>query len=103
MFSNEAEAVVDKFTSVSSADEPTIDKRSGPEPPKRVKPIGTLSLSDPLKIVSTPSELAAVSDNSTIIASTKTCARLISSCEIIFLIVARLDSGDEIINELVFS
>ena len=72
VFNNEADAVVDKFTSVSSAAEPTIDNKSGPDPPKRVTPIGTLSLSVPLKIVSTPRELAAVSDSSTIIASTKT-------------------------------
>jgi hypothetical protein len=103
VFSNEAEAVVDKFISVSSADEPTIDNKSGPEPPKRVRPIGTLSSSDPLKMVSTPRELAAVSDSSTIIASTRTCALLISSCEMIFLIVERLDSVDEIISEFVFS
>ena len=38
--------------------EPTIDNKSGPDPPKRVTPIGTLSLSVPLKIVSTPSEFA---------------------------------------------
>ena len=79
MFNSEAEADVDKVTSVSSAAEPTIDKRSGPEPPKRVTPIGTLSSSAPLNTVSTPREFAAVSDNSTIIASTKTCALLISS------------------------
>ena len=54
VLSNDAEAVVDKFTSVSSAAEPIIAKRSGPEPPKRVTPIGTLSLSVPLKTVSTP-------------------------------------------------
>ena len=60
------------LTSVSSATEPTIDNKSGPDPPKRVIPIGTLSLSVPLNIVSIPRESAAVSDNSTIIASTRT-------------------------------
>ena len=44
VLSNDAEAVVDKFTSVSSAEEPIIVKRSGPEPTKRVTPIITMSL-----------------------------------------------------------
>ena len=43
-------ATEEVITSVSSAEEPIIDKRSGPEPPKRVTPIGTLSLSVPLRL-----------------------------------------------------
>ena len=103
VFSNEAEAVFDKVTSVLSAADPTIESKSGPEPPNLVIPIGTLSLSVPLKMVSIPRFFAAVSESSTIIASTKTWALLISSCEIIFLIVPRFASADETIKELVFS
>ena len=45
--SNEFEALLDKFTSVSSAVDPTIDRRSGPLLPNLVMPIGTLSSSEP--------------------------------------------------------
>jgi hypothetical protein len=79
VFNNDDDAVVDKVTSVESATDPTIDSKSGPEPPNLVTPTGTLSLSDPLNIVSIPRLLAAVSESSTIIASTKTCALLISN------------------------
>ena len=71
-YSNEAAAVVDRVTSVLSAADPTIESKSGPEPVNLVTPIGTLSLSVPLKIVSIPKFFAAVSESSTIIASTKT-------------------------------
>ena len=54
VFSNEAAAVVDRVTSVLSAADPTIESKSGPEPVNLVTPIGTLSLSVPLKIVSIP-------------------------------------------------
>ena len=68
-----------------------------------VIPIGTPLLSDPVNTVSIPRFFAAVSESSTIIASTRTCARLISSLDIIFFIVDWLASAEEIINELVFS
>ena len=57
----------------------------------------------PVYKVSIPRFWAAVSDNSTIMASTKTCARLISSLEIRFLIPGKFDSSEETIREFVFS
>ena len=65
--------------------------------------MGTPSTSLPVKAVSIPRFFAAVSDSSTIIASTRTWALLISSLDIIFFMVVRFASADEIIKEFVFS
>ena len=89
VFSNEETAVVVSVTSVASFAAPAIPNKSGPEPENLVIPIGILSSSSPEKIASTPRLMAAFSDKSTTIASTKTCALLISSFAIIFLIVFR--------------
>ena len=90
-------------TSCSSSAAPAIASKSAPEPENLVIPIGTLFSSLPEYMASTPSLLAAFSDRSTTIASTRTWALLISNFEIMFLIELRLSSADEMINEFVFS
>ena len=68
-----------------SVAEPTIERRSGPESLNLVMPIGISPLLDPPeKTVSTPKSLAAFSDSSTTIASTRTWALLISSLDMRF-------------------
>ena len=54
-------------------------------------------------MASTPSLVAAFSDKSTTIASTRTCALLISNLETIFLIEFKLSSAEDITKEFVFS
>ena len=66
-------------------------------------PKGTSPSSPPAKTVSTPSDFAAVSDNSTIIASTNTCALLISSLDMRLRITSKLACSVDTIMELVFS
>ena len=102
VFSNDETAVDVSVTSVASSIAPAIPNKSGPEPENLVIPIGMLSSSSPEKIASTPRLLAAFSDKSTTIASTKTCARRISNLAIIFLIELTFSSAEEIIKEFVF-
>ena len=79
---------LDESAALSSSDaEPIIETKSGPLLLSLVIPIGISSELAPEKTLSTPRVFAAVSDNSTIIASTRTCALLISSFEIKFLIL----------------
>ena len=75
--------------------------KSGPLSWNLEKPMGTSESLPPLKIVSTPRLFAAVSDSSTIIASTKTCALRMSIFATRFLIISRVDSSAEIMSELV--
>ena len=73
-FRREFAAIFDKVaSSPPSIAEPVNPRRSGPFMLLNlVMPIGTSPSSAPAKIVSTPRLLAAVSDNSTMIASTRT-------------------------------
>ena len=66
-------------------------------------PNGTSPSSPPANTVSTPSDCAAVSDNSTMIASTSTCALLISSFDIRLRMTSRFACSVDTIIELVFS
>ena len=103
VFNKEEIAVVVRDTFVSSSAAPAMLNKSGPVPEKRVIPICMLSSSSQVKIASTPCDLAALSDKSTTIASTKTWALLISSLAIIFFIAFKFSSAEEIIREFVFS
>ena len=64
---------LDDSAALSSSDaDPIIETRSGPLLFSLVIPIGISSELAPEKTLSTPRELAAVSESSTIIASTRT-------------------------------
>ena len=72
VLSNEAVALELSEALEVSICEPAIANKSGPPSENRVKPTGISPPFSPVKIVSTPRVLAAVSDNSTMIASTRT-------------------------------
>ena len=102
-FKSELAAIFEKLAlSPDSIADPVKPSRSGPVPFwNLVIPIGISPSSAPAKIVSTPKLLAAVSESSTTIASTNTCALLISSFDIRFFIVAIFDSSLDTTTEFV--
>ena len=80
-----------------------IETKSGPPEFSLVIPTGISCELAPENTLSTPSLFAAVSDSSTIIASTNTWALLISSLDIRFFTLLILFCSEEIMIEFVFS